>query len=161
MKKKFGKRMIVGVAFVALAAVVGPGFNAQGNGERTLVGAWDMQITFTNCETGEVLRERAGLISFIFGGVLQEFGTGQAIPQNRTDAHGNWSHVSGKQYYAVAKAFRFNPDGSLAGSAKLRRTIELATDGSAFNATVTSDILDTNGNVIANGCATETGTRIE
>lgn len=161
MKAKFGKSILVAIAFVAFVAVVGPGLKAQGKGERTLEGAWDIHITFTNCETGEAIRERAGLISFIFGGVLQEFGTGQAIPQNRTDAHGNWSHVSGPQYYAVSKAFRFNADGSLAGTAKLYRTIELATGGESFAATVNSDILDTNGNVIANGCATETGTRIE
>ena len=160
MKVKIGRNVVVGL-MLAFFASVGPGLDAQVKGERSLEGAWDMHITFTNCETGETIRERAGLISFIFGGVLQEFGTGQVIPQNRTDAHGNWSHVSGKQYYAVAKAFRFNADGSLAGTAKLYRSIELEDGGDSFTTTVTSDILDTNGKLIANGCATETGTRIE
>ena len=161
MKGTIGKSLFAAMMFSAMAAILAQGVSAQGKGDRSLEGAWDMHITFTNCETGETLRERAGLISFIFGGVLQEFGTGQAIPQNRTDAHGNWSHVSGRQFYAVAKAFRFNADGSLAGTAKLYRTIELDTGGSTFTSTVTSDILDVNGNVIGHGCATETGTRIE
>ena len=160
MKMKI-ERIIVAIAAFAVFAAAAPSLNAQAKGERSLEGAWDMQITFTNCETGEAIRERAGLISFNFGGVLQEFGTGQMVPQNRTDAHGNWSHVSGMQYYAVAKAFRFNPDGSLGGTAKLYRVIELEVGGRSFTATVTSDVLDTNGNLIANGCATETGTRIE
>jgi hypothetical protein len=158
---KFGKSIVAAIAFVILAAVMAPGLKAQGKGQGSLVGAWDMHITFTNCETGGTTRERAGLIAFMFGGVLQEFGTGQAIPQNRTDAYGNWSHGSGGRYYAVAKAFRFNADGSLAGSALLYRTIELADGGESFTATVTSDVLDTDGNVIMHGCAIETGTRIE
>ena len=161
MRSNFGRRMFAGIAFIVFAAVIGPGINAQAKGERSLEGAWDMNIAFTNCDTGEPLRQRAGLISFIFGGVLQEFGTGQAIPQNRTDAHGNWSHVSGQQYYAVAKSFRFNADGSLAGTAKLYRTIVLETGGGSFTSTVTSEIFDANGNLVGNGCATEAGIRIE
>src|SRR5687768_6901622 len=66
--------------------------NAQGRTDKGLVGAWDLTIYFKDCTTGEVLRQRPGLISFMFGGVMQEFGTGQQIPQNRTDAQGSWSH---------------------------------------------------------------------
>lgn len=161
MRSKSGRSIFAGWAFMALALLAGPAVSGQVKGERSLEGAWDMSITFRDCETGEAIRERAGLISFVFGGVMQEFGTGQAIPQNRTDAQGNWSHVSGRQFNAVAKAFRFNADGSLAGTAKLYRTIELATDGRSFEATVMSEIFDAGGALIANGCATETGTRIE
>ena len=91
---------------------------------------------------------------------MQEFGTGQQIPQNRTDAQGNWSHKTGRHYSSVAKAFRFNTDGSLAGTAKLFRSIELTGYGS-FSANVTSEIYDANGGLLALGCAAESGTRIE
>ena len=161
MRSNTGNNIVVGLVFVALAAILSPAVSGQVKGGRSLEGAWDMSITFRNCVTGEAIRERAGLISFMFGGVLQEFGTGQMVPRDRTDAHGNWSHVSGAQYYAVSKAFRFNADGSLAGTAKLYRSIDVAVDGRSFSASVTSEIFDTGGNLIANGCATETGTRIE
>ena len=91
---------------------------------------------------------------------MQEFGTGQQIPQNRTDAQGNWSHENGAQYSSVAKAFRFNADGSVAGTAKLFRNIELS-DNATFAASVVSEIYDANGVLVAQGCATEAGTRIE
>ena len=161
MRSKIDRWFVVSFACVAIVAAGISVVSGQVKGDRSLEGAWDMHITFTNCDTGATVRERTGLVAFIFGGVMQEFGTGQMIPQNRTDAYGNWSHTTGRQYFAVAKAFRFNADGSLAGTAKLYRTIELATDGRTFSASVTSEIYDTAGSIVANGCATETGTRIE
>ena len=130
---------------------------AQGKG---LVGAWDITITFRDCITREAQRERPGFISFMFGGVMTDFGTGQPIPQNRTDSHGNWSHENGASYSAVSKAFRFNADGSVAGTVKLFRSIELI-DNRAFAANVEAEIYDANGVLIAQSCATEAGTRIE
>ena len=158
MKAKLKRSILAGIfALTAVAAFSPSTANAQA---RTLVGAWDLTITFRDCNTGAVIRERPGLISFMFGGVHQEFGTGQQIPQNRTDAQGNWRHETGAQYSAVSKAFRFNADGSLAGTAKLFRSIEL-TDAGAFAATVESEIYDANGVLISRGCATESGTRLE
>ena len=135
--------------------------SAQGKGGQGLVGAWDITIYFKDCTTGQVLRQRPGLISFMFGGVMQEFGTGQMIPQNRTDAQGNWSLVSAATFSSVAKTFRFNADGSLAGTAKLYRTINLNSADDSFEASVESEIYDADGNLIARGCADEVGARLQ
>ena len=157
MNAKLTKMTLASIFTITAAAAYFPvTANAGGNG---LVGAWDIMITFRDCNTGASIRERPGLISFMFGGVMQEFGTGQQIPQNRTDAQGNWSHQDGRRYYAVSKAFRFNPDGSVAGTAKLYRVINL--DEDTFSANVTSEIHDANGVLVAQGCATESGIRIE
>ena len=154
------KRMILTTIFALIGGMAILPASASAQGKGSLVGAWDMVITFRDCTTGTVIRERPGLISFMFGGVMQEFGTGQQIPQNRTDSQGSWTHVNGRNYFSVSKAFRFNTDGSLAGTAKLFRDIELI-DGSAFSADVRSEIYDANGILIAEGCATEAGTRLE
>lgn len=145
----------------ALLIVIASSNHANAQARQGLVGAWDMTIYFKDCTTGQVLRQRPGLISFMFGGVMQEFGTGQMIPRNRTDAQGNWAHVSAATYSSVAKAFRFNADGSFAGTAKLYRTIVLdpATDG--FEASAESEIYDEAGTLIARGCADEVGTRLQ
>jgi hypothetical protein len=160
MKGQMRKSTTLGLmTFLAIATIAFTA-NAQGRDNGTLIGAWDQTITFRDCTTGAALRTRAGLISFMFGGVMQEFGTGQQIPQNRTDGQGNWAHDIARTYTAVSKAFRFNADGSVAGTAKLYRQIELSTDGDTFNAIVSSEIYDANGVLVGTGCATEIGTRI-
>ena len=125
-----------------------------------LEGVWELTITFRNCESGEALRTRPGLISFLRGGVMQEFGAGSA-PLDRTDAQGVWRHENERTFLSTAKFFRFAADGAYAGSAKLYRQIELSTDGSRIEAKVESEIFDAGGALIARGCATEEGTRLE
>ena len=158
MNTKLKMTLITTIFALAACAFLTPA-SANAQGKNSLVGAWDMVITFRDCTTGNAIRERPGLISFMFGGVMQEFGTGQQLPQNRTDAQGSWTHVNGRHYYSVSKAFRFNADGSLAGTAKLFRNIQLI-DGDTFSADVASEIYDADGVLIAQGCATEAGTRL-
>lgn len=135
--------------------------NAQATANAGLVGAWDVTIYFKDCTTGQIMRERPGLMSFMLGGVMQEFGTGQQIPQNRTDAQGNWSHSPTGGFTAVSKAFRFNADGSFAGTAKLYRSILLNRNPDGFEASVASEIYDPAGTLLSRGCADEVGVRIE
>jgi hypothetical protein len=161
MMFKISQILFTATAIVMIGISSPQASNAQTKTETGLVGAWDMTIYFKDCTTGEVLRQRPGLISFMFGGVMQEFGTGQQIPQNRTDAQGNWSHALANTYSSVAKSFRFNADGSFAGPVKLYRTISLNRNSDTFEASVASEIYDTAGNLIARGCADEVGTRIQ
>ena len=161
MKAQFFRSLVLVVLSVSTISILATTGNAQGKGDKTLVGAWEMIITFRDCTTGAATRQAPGLISFMFGGVMQEYGLGQQIPQNRTDAQGNWSHDMARNYSAVAKAFRFNIGGSYAGSAKLYRLVELSQDGEAFEASVASEIYDASGVLISRGCATESGRRLE
>ena len=157
MNTKLTKMIRVAIFTLVAGAAFSP-VTAKGQGG-DLVGAWDMVITFRDCDTEAPLRERPGIISFMFGGVLQEFGTGQQIPQNRTDGQGNWSHRQGRNFSSVSKSFRFNADGSVAGTAKLFRNIQV--DGDTFSTYVRSEIYDANGVLVSQGCATEAGTRLE
>jgi hypothetical protein len=94
------------------------------------------------------------------GGIMQEFGTGTA-PLDRTDAQGVWRHTTNRYYTSTSKAFRFAVDGSLAGSVKLFREFELTDGGESINVNVLSEIYDANGVLIATGCATEAGVRLQ
>jgi hypothetical protein len=158
---KISRILFTATAIVMIAISSPLALSAQGKADQGLVGAWDLTIYFKDCTTGEILRQRPGLISFMFGGVMQEFGTGQQIPQNRTDAQGSWSHTSANTYSSVAKSFRFNADGSLAGTVKLYRTIAFNRDSDTFEASVASEIYDAVGNLIARGCADELATRLQ
>ena len=145
-------------AMAILVAVLSVTASAQSAG--TPVGVWEVDISFRDCSTGNVLRTRPGLMTFMPGGVMQEFGTGTA-PNDRSDAQGVWKHATGRTFTSVSKAFRFAADGSFAGSMRLYREFSLSADGSSIEVTVNSRIYDAAGNLITNGCATEIGTRLE
>lgn len=167
IKPNGGQTMKNYIRRIALAAIATLGFLAASGAAQspqgesgTPVGVWDLVISFRDCATGNVTRTRPGLFSFMTGGVMQEFGTGTA-PLDRSDAQGVWRHETGRYFSSVSKAFRFAADGSLAGSVKLYRLIALDKDGSQIDVNVSSEIYDANGILVATGCATESGTRLQ
>jgi hypothetical protein len=58
-------------------------------------------------------------------------------------------------------AFRFNADGTYAGTQKVTREIELGGSGDEFTSTNSLEIVDAAGGVIATACSTETGNRLQ
>jgi hypothetical protein len=66
--------------------------------------------------------------------------------------------VSDGAFAAVTEAFLFN-GGTRSGLQRISQEIDV-TAGGEFNATVTSEIEDVNGNVVARGCATSVGRRL-
>ena len=87
--------------------------------------------------------------------------TGAINPALLSTGYGVWEHAGGRSFTNTIVSFRFNPDGTYAGTQKVTRNIEL--DGSAdeFTSTNSLEIADPAGNVIATGCSTETGHRLE
>ena len=131
----------------------------SGNGQ-ALEGSWSSMVTFRNCETGAPLRAPfPAMNTFMRGGTMQEFGVGSGFL--RGPGHGVWSHLSERRFSYAVQFFRFNADGSFAGSIRERRNVEVSRFGSSYNATGTAEIFDANGNLIATACATETATRFE
>lgn len=132
--------------------------------ERDLEGAWNFQVTLRNCQTGAALRPPfPAMNTFMRGGTMQEFGIGSGLL--RSPGHGIWTYNSGS-YTNTLQFFRFNADGTYAGTQKVRREIELSRFGnplfgSNLTATSTVEIFNPNGVLIATGCATETATRLQ
>lgn len=128
---------------------------AQG---KKLEGTWRVEVTLRNCQTGTPIRTIQALNTYVSGGSMLETGNSSTL---RSPGHGVWHHTGGRDYTATFMFFRFNPDGTPAGSQKVTRNIEVGEDGDTFTATASVEILDINGNVIATGCATETAQRFE
>ncbi len=136
---------------------------SRGNSQRAkkIEGVWDVRVTRRDCQTGapSPMPPNRVMNMFIRGGTLLE--TSRGVPTSRGPGLGTWQHLGGRSYSAVFRFFRFNTDGSAAGSRKVTRTIELSRDANEFTATASDELLDANDNLIQTGCATETATRLE
>lgn len=134
-----------------------PGHSARA---RKIEGVWDARVTIRRCDTGDPIINLRAMNMFIRGGTLTETGAG-ASPTLRGPGLGTWQHLGGRHYISVFRFFRFNPDGSFAGTQKVTRTIDLSRDANEFTATASFEVFDANDGFIRAGCATETATRLE
>lgn len=82
-------------------------------------------------------------------------------PALLSTGHGVWEHVGGRNFTNTIVLFRFNPDGSYAGTARVTRNIELGGNSDELTSTDTTEAIDPSGNVIVTGCATGIGRRLE
>jgi hypothetical protein len=127
-------------------------------GER-IEGVWNSQVTLTDCQTGNVLATFRGLGMFIRGGSLAQ--TDNQHPGLFSPGFGKWQHSAGGHYTATFQFFTFNENGAFTGVGRVNRDIQLDRGGNTFSSVISSEIFDTNGNLIATLCGTETATRAE
>ena len=132
----------------------------DGGSHNGLQGAWRLQLTVRDCQTGAVLRTFPALATFAKGGTLTLTTAGQ-LPSLSTPPLGIWRHTGDHTYSAVSEAFVFSPAGAWIQTHRLTRAIELSSDANEFTDTVTLEIFDTNRNLIATGCGTSAGRRFE
>lgn len=152
--------MIVCGLLVA-ASSMNPTARADNNGsDNGLQGAWHVQLTVRDCQTGVALRSFPALFTFAKGGTLSVTTAGQ-LPALSTTGLGVWRHTHGHAYSAVSEAFVFDTAGVWTQTHRLTRAIEIGNNEDEFTDTVSLQIFDTNGNVIVTGCATSVGSRFE
>jgi hypothetical protein len=120
-----------------------------------LVGVWDSELTLTNCQ-GVVIKMLEAYVSFHQGGTLSNTDTNSL---NGPGA-GTWRNLGGRSYSAPFRFFTFNADGTLAGEARITRTIQLAADGMSYTSTVAVAIFNINGQQVASLCGSEAATRV-
>jgi hypothetical protein len=156
-----------GTAALALAAMflLGSGLSARAQLEgdesaRGLQGTWRVQLTVRDCQTGQALRTFPALLTFAKGGTLT-FTTAGQFPAIATPGAGVWRHIDDHTYHALAEVFIFSPAGAWIQTHRLTRQIEIDNDADQFTERVKLQILDTNGNLIATGCATGVASRLE
>jgi hypothetical protein len=126
---------------------------------RTLEGTWRVEITLRNCVTGQPVQNPfPALASFARGGTVTT-ADGGLSPAVRGTGLGVWWRVPEGAFAAITEAFLFN-GGIRTGVQRITQEIEVAAGHEEFNASVTSEILDVNGNVVAAGCATSIGRRM-
>ncbi len=149
---------VTAAATLFLMQACGGGAWADEHAADPIEGVWESGVTITDCTSGAVLRTFKGEGLFQRGGALTA--DNSLPPTTRSTAFGQWRKLSGQSYTASARFLRFNADGSLAGSQRVQRTLTLAADGNTLTGTITAQVIDNAGVVIAPVCGTETSTRI-
>src|SRR5688500_3755525 len=71
--------------------------SGQNNNAGKLEGVWNIQVTARDCQTGEAIRTFAAMHTYMRGGTLSDFGTGNS-PSLRGPGMGVWSYESGRRY---------------------------------------------------------------
>ena len=127
---------------------------------RRLEGSWNHTGTRLNCQTGASTGTFSAMFTFNRGGTFWESGT-QISPALRSPSHGVWNYESNRRYTTSFQFFRFNADGTLAGRQIVRQQLQLSSSGNSYTTTATAQVLDVNGNVLANNCSSGPGTRFE
>ena len=135
----------------------------SGQGGGRLEGAWYVQVTIRNCQTGAPLRPTfASATSFMSGGTLVD--TSSGLPPGtflRTPGQGVWSHVNGNTYRFSFKAFSFDAAGIYTGFMKITHEAELDSNGDQYTSAGTSEVYAPDGTLMTTGCSTTTATRFE
>lgn len=155
-------RIVATTAAVAFMFAAGASAQAEDTQAeaRTIEGTWRVQITLRDCTSGQPLRSPfPALASFARGGTITT-ADGGLSPASRTTGLGVWWHSTRGTYAAVTEAFLFAPTGVNTGTQRITQDIEFDPYEDTFQATVNSTILDTQGNVVAVGCATSVGRRL-
>jgi len=163
-----GKAALVLAGMLFLASGLTSRAHSEGAGfNNGLEGAWRLQVTVRDLsasgkcdETGQERRTFPALFTFAKGGTLTVTTAGQN-PALSTPGLGVWQKTGDHTYSAVSEAFVFSPFGAWIQTHRLTRAIEIGDDADKFTDVVSLQILDTNGNTIATGCATSVAKRLE
>lgn len=120
-------------------------------------GVWESTVTIRDCTSGAVVRSFKGMNNFHRGGTLSD--TNFAPTATRGPGMGVWRKTGASSYTASFRFYRYNTDGTLAGSQKVTRTTTLA-DANNASGTISAQVLDTSENVLQTLCGTETSVRV-
>src|ERR1700751_1202908 len=83
------------------------------------------------------------------------------LPSVATPGLGVWHRVDGHTYSAVSEVFIFSSAGAWIQTHRLTRVIEVSNDANEFSDTISLEIFNPTGNLIATGCGTTVASRLE
>jgi hypothetical protein len=144
-----------------------------------LVGAWTVQVTLRNCDTGAPMGSFSSLVSFHGDGTISEAAASLAFqPGQRSNGHGAWKRVGRRTYSQRMIAMilfstpanlpgtpTFDPSkpvspGFSAGSQTVSHRVRL-TGPDTIESAGTNEFFDSTGQSYRTGCSTAVGTRFE
>ena len=153
---------LVAVCATAISALIQAcGGNAEAqssNGADPVEGTWASTVTIKDCTSGATLKQFGGTTLFNRGGTLAGDNT-MPVP-TRGAAFGVWQVAADGSYGANMWFYRFNADGTVAGTQKVKRTFTLSSDTNTLTGTLTLQIIDNSGTVLQQGCGSEAGSRV-
>ena len=158
---------IVGMFLGLLILVVGTQIFVSGQENKiygtessALVGVWRITATLRNCTTGDPLGTPfQALYSYHLGGTLTVNTSNP--PTLQITHHGIWEASNQFHPSFAFTFFRFNPDGTFAGTATIRQGVNLGVSGNDYTSSGTFQIIAVNGTVVNMGCVTTTATRFQ
>jgi len=122
-----------------------------------LEGIWEAVVTQRDCTTNAAIATFKGAQVVHRGGTLTD--TNAANPTARGPGFGIWSKNVDGTYAIKFRFYRFNADGSLAGTNVVTSTRTVAVDGATYTATTRNEVRDTTGNVLSTVCVTDAATK--
>jgi hypothetical protein len=157
------------VAAAVLVALIGIGSSASAAGINgapaswlpaplRLVGVWDVNVTLRDCVSGNAVATFPAMNQYAADGSQTEVGINMS-PATRYPSFGTWHFIGLGKFASEFKFFRFNPDGSYAGTQEVQRTITLSHDANQFTTTASVAIYDPVHHLVKSGCATEAAVR--
>jgi hypothetical protein len=169
------RRVLVGVVIAGFLAIGGASARGSGQTVQTsdetrsaqwfsgwaIVGTWTVQITLVNCQTGEEIPGATfpGLNTFLAeGSMLSNPASNPALLRT---GHGVWAHAGGRRFANTVVLFRFNPDGTYAGTQTVRRNITVSRNSEEFIAHDTVTTADPSGTVVGSGCGIGRARRLQ
>lgn len=159
--KKTSFKAISGAALAVTLLLAASQIPASGQGRKAgrIEGTWRVVVTIRNCQTGAELITMPTLNTFIVGGSM--IGTPSQNPVLLRAGHGVWEHNGGQNFTNTIIFFRYNADGTFAGTQKVTRHIEVAPGANEFTSEDSVELVDPGGNVVGTGCASGIGQRLE
>jgi hypothetical protein len=123
-----------------------------------LVGVWDVKVTLRDCVSGNAIMTFPAMNQYAVDGSQIEFGVNMS-PALRYPSLGTWHYIGPRKYASSFSFFRFNPDGSYAGTQDVQRTITLSNDANHFSTAARVQIYDPSHQLLKGGCASEVAVR--
>jgi hypothetical protein len=163
MARKFSRFAIAAVAAVALISVIAGAMalaqdkDLQAGGGR-LEGPWNVRVSLTNCQTGEVIRSFDSVTQFMQGGTLIDSTSG--VPQAlKTPGQGIWAHTADSTYRFKFNSFSFDAAGNYTGYTIIEHEATLSPLGNSYESSGTAEIYSPTGVLVATGCSSTVATR--
>ncbi|MGH8157790.1 MAG: hypothetical protein ACREPQ_06695 [Rhodanobacter sp.] len=162
----YSKSFVAAAVFAALMSIGSSTSAANINGAPAswlpaplrLVGVWDVNVTLRDCVSGNAVATFPAMNQYAPDGSQSELGVNMS-PAARYPSFGTWHFIGLGKFASEFKFFRFNPDGSYAGTQEVKRTITLSNDANSFTTTASVAIYDPAHHLVKSGCATEAAVR--
>ena len=161
-------RVLLGVVLISMIGGTGTANGKQDSAQSraaplqgwAIVGTWFVQVALANCDTGQELGPTFPALNTFMaeGSMLSDPAVNPAALRT---GHGVWAYGGGRQFTNTVVLFRFNLDGSYAGTQTVRREIAVSRDADVFTARDTATIADPGGTILDTRCAIGRGRRLQ
>ncbi|MGZ8899612.1 MAG: hypothetical protein ACXW3Z_05910 [Limisphaerales bacterium] len=161
--KMKSKTQIVLVTLAIVASTLVVWSDGAENRSPTIEGVWQVSRVGVNCnDPSQALGTPfPALMSFHRDGIVNGAAKSPVTGPFDTPQYGTWQREPGSQNYSFkALSYRYDNSGVFTGSLLLTANVEL-TDANSFSYSARIQIINANGDTIANNCGRGTGIRFE